>query len=63
MHSPEGLDSKPMGGIVRDARFLRHFRAPGNVIKYDDKTNPSVWLEDYLLTCRADVANDDLFII
>jgi hypothetical protein len=36
---------------------------PGNVVKYDDKTNPSVWSEDYRLVCRAGGANNDLFII
>jgi hypothetical protein len=36
---------------------------PGNIIKYNDKTNPSVWLEDYCLVCRAGEVNDDPFII
>jgi hypothetical protein len=61
--SPEGPGSKAFGGTMRDAHFPRHFWAPGNVVKYDDKTNPSVWLEDYYLTCRAGGANGDLFII
>jgi hypothetical protein len=43
--------------------FLKCFWALNNVIKYEGKTNPSVWLEDYRLTCRASVADDDLFII
>jgi hypothetical protein len=36
---------------------------PKNIIKYHGKTNPSIWLEDYHLACRASVANNDLFII
>jgi hypothetical protein len=36
---------------------------PSNVTKYDGKTNPSIWLEDYRLTCRAGGATNDLFII
>jgi hypothetical protein len=36
---------------------------PNNIVKYDSKTNPSVWLADYSLTCRADGATDDIFII
>jgi hypothetical protein len=48
---------------VCDACFLKHFWAPSNIIKYDDKTNPSIWLEDYCLTCRAGGVDDDLFII
>jgi hypothetical protein len=48
---------------VHDVCFPKRFRAPNKVIKYDGKTNPSVWLEDYCLACRAGGANDDLFII
>jgi hypothetical protein len=36
---------------------------PGNVIRYDIKTNHNIWLEDYCLMCRAGRANDDPFII
>jgi hypothetical protein len=39
------------------------FRVLNNVIKYNGKTNPSVWLEDYRLACRAGGVDDDLFII
>jgi hypothetical protein len=45
------------------ASVPRRFLAPGNIIKYDDKTNSNIWLEDYRLTCRAGGSNDDLFII
>jgi hypothetical protein len=51
---------------VRDTRFKKHFWAPRNIIKYNGKTNPSVWLEDYRLVCKAigvGVVDDDLFII
>jgi hypothetical protein len=48
---------------MHDACFPKHFRALGNVIKYDGKTNPSVWLEDYRLMCKSGRANNDLFII
>jgi hypothetical protein len=48
---------------VRDAYFLRCFWAPSNVVKYDGKTNPSVWLEDYRLACRVGRVDDELFII
>jgi hypothetical protein len=48
---------------VRNAHFPQRFRAPGNIDKYDGRTNPSVWLEDYHLACRAGGANGDLFII
>jgi hypothetical protein len=34
-----------------------------NITKYDGKSNPIIWLEDYRLTCRVGGATDDLFII
>jgi hypothetical protein len=36
-----------------DAHFSKHFWAPNNVVKYNGKTNPSVWLEDYRLACKV----------
>jgi hypothetical protein len=39
------------------------FLALGNIIKYYGKTNPSVYLENYRLACRAGGVNVDLFII
>jgi hypothetical protein len=33
------------------------------VPRYDGDTNPSIWLEDYRLTCHADGATDDLIVI
>jgi hypothetical protein len=48
---------------VNSVCFPKHFHVPNDVIKYDGKTNPSVWLEDYHLTCRVGGADDDLFII
>jgi hypothetical protein len=44
--SPEGPSPKAFGSVLRNAHFARHFQALGNVIKYDGKTNSSVWLED-----------------
>jgi hypothetical protein len=48
---------------VHDARFPKNFRPRGNIVKYNSKTNPIVWLEDYHLTCKAGGADNDLFII
>jgi hypothetical protein len=48
---------------MHDACFMKCFRAPNNIVKYDDKTNPNVWLEDYCIACRVGGADDDLFII
>jgi hypothetical protein len=44
-------------------RFPSRFRASTNIKRYDGDTNPSVWLEDYRLTCHAGGATDDLFVI
>jgi hypothetical protein len=48
---------------MHDAHFLKRFWAPSNVIKYDGKTDPSVWLEDYQLACQVGGVDDDFFII
>jgi hypothetical protein len=48
---------------VRDACFAKHFWAPNNIVKYDGKTNPSIWLEDYCLMCRVGGLDSDMFII
>jgi hypothetical protein len=61
--SPEGLGPKAFGNNVHDACFPRCFRASNNIIKYDGRTNPSIFLEDYRLTCRVGGADDDIFII
>jgi hypothetical protein len=46
-----------------DTCFPKRFQALNNVVKYDEKTNPSVWLKDHHLTCKTGGADDDLFII
>jgi hypothetical protein len=51
------------GHRTRDVKFPSCFRAPTNIPRYDGDTNPSVWLEDYQLTCHAWGAIDDLFVI
>jgi hypothetical protein len=61
--SLEGSGPKAFGSTVHDARSPIHLRAPTNVVKYGNKTNPSVWLEDYHLACKVGGADDDLFII
>jgi hypothetical protein len=58
-----GPGPKVFESNVRDACFPRRFCVPKNIIKYDGKTNPSIWLNDYRFMCRACRAYDDLFII
>jgi hypothetical protein len=38
---------------MHDACFLKHFQVPNNVVKYDGKTNPVIWLKDYRLAWRG----------
>jgi hypothetical protein len=58
--SPEGPGPKAHGNNVHDTCFPKRFWVPSNIVKYDSKTNPSVWLEDYHLSCRAGGADSDL---
>jgi hypothetical protein len=51
------------GWVVTDVPRYPGYKTLTNVIKYDDKTNPSVWLVDYHLACKAGGVDDDLFII
>jgi hypothetical protein len=48
---------------LHDVCFPKRFWVTNNIVKYDCKTNPSVWLEDYRLTCRVGGVDDDLFMI
>jgi hypothetical protein len=48
---------------VCDAWFPKRFQAPSNIVKYDGKMNPSVWLENYRLACRVGGLDDDMFTI
>jgi hypothetical protein len=61
--SPEGPGAKAFGSNMHNTCFPKCFYAPSNIVKYDGKTNPSVWLEDYRLACWAGGADDDLFIM
>jgi hypothetical protein len=36
---------------------------PSNIIKYNGKTNLSIWLKDYCLTCKVGRADNNIFII
>jgi hypothetical protein len=61
--SPERPGPKVFWSKVHDAHFPERFQAPNNIIKYDGKTNPSIWLVYYHLACRASGVDDDSFII
>jgi hypothetical protein len=61
--TPDFLGPRAFGSRVLNAPFPQRFRPPTSVQKYNGETNPSVWLEDYRLACRAGGADDDFFII
>jgi hypothetical protein len=61
--NPERTGPKALGSNVGDTCFPKHFQVPNNVVMYDGKTNPNVWLEDYRLVCRVGGADHELFII
>jgi hypothetical protein len=60
---PEGPGPKAFEINVHDAWFPKYFQASSNIVKYNDKTNPSVWPKDYRIACKAGGADDDMFII
>jgi hypothetical protein len=61
--SLEEPEPEAFGSDVRDACFPKRFQAPNKIVKYDDKNNPSIWLEDYCLACKASEVDNDFFII
>jgi hypothetical protein len=61
--SPKEPGPKEFSSNMHGACFPKRFLTPSNIIKYDSKTNPSVWLEDYRLMCRAGGADSYMFII
>jgi hypothetical protein len=61
--SPNQRGPQAFAQSICDARFPSRFRALTNVPTYDEDTNPSIWLEDYRLTCHVGGEMDDLFVI
>jgi hypothetical protein len=61
--SPEGPGPEASRDNVCDTCFSKCFQALNNIIKYDVKTNSSIWLEYYCLAGREGGADDDLFVI
>jgi hypothetical protein len=51
--SPMGLGPQAFRSNVRDTCFPNCCQELNNVAKYDGKTNPSIWLEDYHFTGKA----------
>jgi hypothetical protein len=45
-----GSGPKVFRSVVCNTHFPRRYRVWSNITKYDGKTKPYVWLEDYRLT-------------
>jgi hypothetical protein len=43
--------------------FPQRYRAPTSILTYFEESNPSLWLEDYQLSCHAGSTDEDYFII
>jgi hypothetical protein len=61
--SPNQRGLRAFGHVIHDAKFPSRLHALTNVPRYDEDTNPSVWLEDYRLVCHAGGATNNLFVI
>jgi hypothetical protein len=48
---------------IRTASFPQHFRQPTSIDKYNEGTDPRVWLNDYRLACQLGGATTDEVII
>ena len=56
-------DHGPMAGVSGEHRSHNAFdRPPTSPTKYTGETNPSIWLEDFRLACRAGGVDDNVFI-
>ena len=49
--SPNGLAPWAFGRRIQRAPFPQRFQPPTNIARYTGKTNPGIWLEDFLLAC------------
>jgi hypothetical protein len=48
---------------IRKANFPQRFRQPTTIVKYNEETDPRVWLNDYHLACQLGGATSDEVII
>jgi hypothetical protein len=48
---------------IRTPAFPQRFRQPTTIVKYNGKTDPRVWLNDYRLACQLGGATSDEVII
>ena len=61
--SPESQGPRVFSVHIRGARVPLRHRPLANIAKYAGETNPSLWLDNYHLSCQAGGAEGDDFII
>jgi hypothetical protein len=61
--TPEPPGTRVFSREIRTASFPQRFRQPMSIVKYNGKTDPRVWLNDYRLACQQDGATTDKVII
>jgi len=61
--SPEPPGPRVFSRAIRVTHFPARFRQPANLMKYNAKTNPKLWLADYRLACQLGGTDDDRLII
>lgn len=57
------MDPRAFFYEIQTVQIPPRFRLPTNVSKYDGETNPSIWLDDFRLACRAGGATSDEVVI
>lgn len=60
---PPPAGPRAFGRDILNAPVPQRYRAPSNITKYSEETNPRIWLEDYRLACLAGGADNEAFII
>jgi hypothetical protein len=60
---PEPPGTRVFSWEIRATAFPQCFRQPTTIVKYNRKTDPRVWLNDYRLTCQLGGATSDEVII
>jgi hypothetical protein len=61
--TPEPPGTRVFSREIRAAAFPQRFRQPSTIVKYNEETDPRVWLNDYRLACQLGGATSDEVII
>jgi hypothetical protein len=61
--TPEPPGTRVFRREIRAASFPQRFRQPTSIDKYNEETDPRVWLNDYRLACQLGGATTDEVII